>query len=144
MLLLLPCFAFTQPIALLDRAFKKPVTVTKALSTTQLSGRQFPIYTADLDTVIQVTEQLARYIDTGAVRPPDMQMLAAGHSLFAVTTNQAGVYNNYTVFLSTRSGNLGATLELVKHGYGNRKAVQQLRLFLDYLKNNRHIAAAEK
>jgi hypothetical protein len=144
LLLLLPCFARAQSIALVDRAFKVPLTVTDTLTARQLSGKLFPIYTSDLDSVILLTEYLARYIDAGTVYQPEMHIRAVGHSQFAVTTQRMGQYNTYGIFLNTRSGNLGAALEVVKRGNGNKKAAQQLHLFLDYLKNNRHIATAEK
>lgn len=141
LLLLLPCFAHAQTITLVDRAFKAPVTVTPALTARQLSGKLFPIYTTDLDSVILLTEHLVHYIDAAAAHEPTMQLRAAGHSLFSITAQREGSYNTYGIFLSTRAGDLGASLELVKPGYGNKRAVQQLQLFLDYLKNNRHIAA---
>ncbi len=144
LLLLLPCFARAQSIALVDRAFKNPVTVTDTLTARQLSGKLFPIYTTDLDSVIVLTEHLARYIDAKAVHEPDMHFRTVGHSQFAVTTQRTGQYNTYGIFLSTRSGNLGAALEVVNPGNGNKKAAQQLHLFLDYLKNNRHIATSGK
>jgi hypothetical protein len=73
-----------------------------------------------------------------------MQIFKAGHSQFAVTTLRAGSYNTYEIYLSTRSGNLGASLELVKRGDGPKKALQQVQVFLDYLKNNRHHMAWAK
>lgn len=142
--LLVSRFAAAQDIALLDRGLKNPMTVTNQLTQEQLVSGQFPIYTADLDSVIRLTEALARYINTGAVQKACVQVFPVGRSYFAVTTQAGGAYSTYAIILNTLSGVMGATLEVVKQGAGNKKAMRQLQVFLDYLKNNRHIAAIER
>jgi len=137
LLLLLPTIALAQNIALLDRNLKKPVVVTQALAATQLAHNLFPIYTTDLDSVIQLLEDLARRISNKDVPEEMMQVLPVGHSQFAITTEPKGNVAVYTIYLSTRIQNLGASLEVVEPKTGNRRTVQNLLLFLDYLKNNR-------
>jgi len=139
LLLLVPCFARAQDIALVDRELKGPMTVTRNLTLRDLSSKLFPIYRADLDSIIHITESLISFIKNRTTREPNMQLVPVGHSQFAITTERSGEYNSYMVFLNTRSNNLGATLELVSRGDNNRRAVQQLLQFLDYLKNNRHM-----
>lgn len=138
-LLLLPCWVAAQEIALVDRNLKRPMTLTRKLTPSQLMGRVFPIYKADLDSVIKVVESLSKFINTGAVHDANMQLLPVGHSQFAITTRRSGPSNSYIVLLNTRAGNVGASFQLVKQNDNNRKAVHQLLLFVDYLKNNRHI-----
>jgi hypothetical protein len=140
LLLLLPCVALAQDIALLDRDFKNPIAVTQTVTAAQLSNKLFPVYTTDLDTMVRVLENLARTINTGEVHEPAMQLLPVGHSQFTINTERMGSFNTYAIYLSTRTGDLGASLELVKRGEGNRKTLENLFLFLDYLKNNRHFA----
>jgi hypothetical protein len=142
MLLLLPLFCDAQEIALLDRHFKKPVLYTNSLQGDALY-RCFPVYRADLDSVIQVTETLLSSVQAGKPPEPDAVFLPAGHSFFAVRTWKTGAYTNYFVVLSTRSGDKGATLELLSEQDGNKKAAQKLLVFLDYLKNNRHLTTTE-
>lgn len=144
LLLLLPGFAYAQTIALLDRAFKNPVTVTETVTSQQLSGKWFPVYIADFENVIRLTERLVRSINNRTLPSSGTQVLGVGHSRVAITAHGTGVHTTYSIFLSTRSGNIGASLQLVKRDEGNRKAVQELLLFLDYLKNNRHMLESEK
>ena len=139
LLWLLPCWAAAQEIVLLDRNLKRPAALTRKLTPGQLMNRAFPIYKSDLDSVIHITEALSHYINTGVVHQADMQLLPVGHSQFAITTRRSGAFNSYIVYLNTRSGNLGASLKLIGQEDNNRQAVQQLLLFVDYLKNNRHI-----
>jgi hypothetical protein len=73
-----------------------------------------------------------------------MQLLLAGHSQFACTIQGSGENHTFSIVLNTRSGNVGASLDLVEKRDGNRKAVQKIQAFLDYLKNNRHIVATER
>lgn len=136
--------AVAQEIALLDRAFKNPMALTQKLTIEQLGGKQFPVYKADLEAVIRLMENLSRYINTGTVHETATQLLPAGHSNLTVAMQRTGAYCTYTVFVNTRSNDIGASLEVVKSGSGNKKALQQLQAFLDYLKNNRHIITAEK
>jgi hypothetical protein len=139
-LLLLPGIALAQTIALLDRNFKKPIAVTETLTREQLSGKWFPIYVTDLDTVIKVAEALAHAISNGTLPPSNTQLIQAGHSHFAVAAQRTGGYTTCNIALATQSGNMGATLLLVRKEDSNRKAAQLLLLFLDYIKNNRHMA----
>ena len=143
LLLLWPFFAPAQDIALVDRELKRPMLVTQELTPEQLSGKYFPIYTSDLDSVIQMIEGLTGFINTGMVHDNNMQLLPVGHSQFAITILRAGSFNSYMVFLSTRCENLGATLELVKRHDSSRQALHELFLFLDYLKNNRHMVGKQ-
>lgn len=136
---MLPLFGKAQSIALVDRDFKRPMTLTQTLSIAQLAGRHFPIQTADLDSVIEVTATLARQIADRTAPEAEMQVITAGKSRFAITIQKAGNYNTYRVLLSTVSGNLGASLELVNGRDNNYSAVQKLYIFLDYLKNNIHL-----
>lgn len=143
LLYILPVCAYAQSIALLDREFKNPITVTETLTRDQLSGRTFPIYTADLDVVIRLTEKLARSLVSGTQPLSGMELLPAGHSHIAVATQRTGAHTTYSVSLSTRSGDVGTFLQLVKRNQGNKRAVQELLLFLDYLKNNRHMVGSK-
>lgn len=136
---MLPLFGKAQSIALVDRDFKRPMTLTQTLSIAQLAGRHFPIHTADLDSVIEVTATLARQIADRTAPESEMQVITAGKSKFAITIQKAGNYNTYRVLLSTMSDNLGASLELVNDRDNNYSAVQKLYIFLDYLKNNIHL-----
>lgn len=139
-LLLLPGIALAQTIALLDRNFKIPVAVTETLTREQLSGKWFPVYIADLDTMIQLVEALARSVNHRTLPPSYAQVIQAGHSHVAVTTERSGGYTTCSIALATRCGNIGAVLQLVRKEDSNRKAAQLLLAFLDYIKNNRHIA----
>lgn len=136
--LMLPILAGAQSIVLLDRAYKSPITVTETITQGQ-SGKWFPVYIADLDKVIRLTEQLAASINRGTIVSSSLQILPVGHSHFAITMQHAGAYSSYSISLATRSGNVGTFLQLVTQNQGSKKALQELLLFLDYLKNNRHI-----
>jgi len=135
--------AAAQEIALLDRSYRNPLTVTQDLTAGQLMNRCFPVYTTDIDALIAVANTLANDINTGAVQQPEMKRVTVGNSTVAITTQRSGASNTYGVILITVAGNKGATMELVKPGVGNRTAVKQLRIFLDYLKNNKHIIKQE-
>lgn len=137
LLLLLPRVAPAQAIAWLDRNFKNPITVTKTNVAAPLSHNVFPVYTTDLDTIIGLLENLARSLDTGTPKETKTQLLQAGHSLLAVTTEHSGGSGIYTIYLTTRLENKGLSLAIVPHGTNNKKAVQNLLLLLQYLKNNR-------
>ena len=143
-LLIVAKTAVAQEIVLLDRSFRKPIAVTQNVTAAQLQDRKFPIYVTDLDSVIKIIENLANHINTGAVHEGGTQMLAVGHSQFSITTYNKQNYNNYSIHFSTQSGDLGASVKLVKQEDNTRKAVQRLRIFLDYLKNNQHILEQEK
>lgn len=140
LLLLLPCLAPAQEIALLNRNLKSALIVTNELAAKELTTGWFPIVAADLDSVIFVAENLVQSLNKITAPEADIQLLPVGHSQFVVLAQQAGTFINYTIILSTRFGNVGASLEVVTRGSGNRQAAQQLLRFLDYLKNNRHLA----
>jgi hypothetical protein len=135
--------AAAQEIVLVDRDFKRPVSFTRQLTGSQLLSKRFPIYTTDLDSVIAIMEVLSEYLNTGKPHVTTTQVLPVGHSRIMVNTKSAGSGNSYDIFVTTRSEDLGAVMELVKNGAGNKKAMQQVQVFLDYLKNNRHLAAEQ-
>ena len=136
--------AGAQEIVLADRALKKPMTVTDTVTKAQLMGRLFPIYRDDLDALIDTMERFAHYINTPAMHEPNMQIVPIGHSKLSFTTLQSGSYNTYLVSINTLSGELGASMQVVKKGDNNKKGLRRLQSFIEYLKNNRHIIASKK
>jgi hypothetical protein len=141
LLLLWPCVAEAQRVLLLDRNLKAAITQTEAPTREQLSGDWFPIEAADFDSVMLLLEDLVRWTDTSVVLHTDMQLLTAGHSHFAIATQHDNGYNVFGITLSTRLRDVGASMELVKRGTGGRQTVRQLLRYLEYRKNNRHMAA---
>jgi len=143
LLMLLPLFCGAQEIVLLDRRFKEPVLFAGSF-THEALNTNFPVYRADVDAVINITETLLAAIRSGKKPEQGARILQAGHSRLTIHSRNSGVYSTQLVVLTSRSGNKGATLELLTEKDGTKKAAQKLLVFLDYLKNNRSIWAPER
>jgi hypothetical protein len=143
LLMLLPLFCGAQEIILLDRHFKEPIQFTRSFTREALNSN-FPVYRADIDAIIHITETLLAAIRSGNKPEQGARILQAGHSRLTILGRSSGIYSTQLVVLTSRSGNKGATLELLTEKDGTKKAAQKLLVFLDYLKNNRSIWAPER
>lgn len=139
LLLLLPYCMAAQEVILVDRNLKAAMLPMPDGAVQRWAYRWFPVYVADLDSVIQVAESLVRLINESTAQEAVGQLWPAGHTRFAVNVQRTGSSYTYSIFVSTRLGDVGTTLDLVKRQSSSRRAVQQLLQFLDYLKNNRHL-----
>jgi hypothetical protein len=137
LLLLLPGFAKTQEIVLIDRNLKTPVQPVPAQAEQEWVNQWFSIYANDLDSVILIVENLVRLINRRDV--PIERLWTAGHTKFVINTQRNGRIYTYAIFVNTHLEDVGTSLNLVKRGSGERQAIQRLLQFLDYLKNNRHL-----
>jgi hypothetical protein len=138
-LFLLLCIPFAmqaQKIALVDREFKSPIIFMDSVAHAETYQDRFPIYINDMDVVLKTTERLARYINTGRQHDAGEQSFTTGKSRFLAQTEKTGHSNRYRIIINTRTGSMGTSLTLVNQDDGQRKAVQKLNIFVDYLKNN--------
>ncbi len=141
-LMLLPCCAMAQKAILIDRSLRYPVKVTDSVTFDQVTKGLMPIYFKDIDSLLQVIEQLKKYIDTGKPNEEKAQDVKFGNSHCFTTTELQGTANTYRIVVGTRVDKIITSMVLVS-GEQNKRALQQLAIFEDYLKNNRAVVKGD-
>jgi hypothetical protein len=140
-LLSLPFMAYAQSYALLHRQMLHPVSVTNQLESDSIPGHYFPVYTTDLDAMIHVLDQ---YIDSMDQREYTLfeKEVSFGHSRLLI--HKLNKKPGRSITLSTRAKDRGFVLELVHKNDSKRHALQKMKAFLYYLRNNRFLVQEKK
>lgn len=140
----LPVTTIAQDMLLLDRNFRSPVEVVNADTDSNVEGQLFPLYNADLDSIITFTQELITQFDISRNVPSESYIKQFGHSYFIAQASQNGTLTQYYIRLITRSGNTNYAIRLIDKEDGQKRRVQKLKVFLDYLRNNRVLASGHK
>jgi hypothetical protein len=137
-LLLLPCRAFSQKAILIDRGLRYPVSVTDSVTFEQVTKGFMPVYFEDIDSLLEVIDGLRKYIDTGRRNGERVEDIKFGNSHCFTTTIKRGNANKYHIVVGTQVNKVTTSMVLVS-GEMNKRAIQRLTIFSDYLKNNRAV-----
>jgi hypothetical protein len=130
--------ANAQPVAMLDKEWKEPIALAMPLAE-PIDYHFFPVYKADIDSVIILTEWFIELLGQKEEAQTLNQIKNAGASKFIAFTNQKGSLIRFQLNLITRCGQAGYKMELVNLNDGHKQRLQKLRAFLAYLRNNRFL-----
>jgi hypothetical protein len=134
-LFLLPAFANAQKLLLLDRNFQEPISIVDTITMEKATKGGLAIYARDINTILSSMQKLIKYVDDGKMRKEEVFDLKMGNSKCIVKTEKTGSNSNYNIVLNTNTGNFKTAFVLVAHET-NKRAVQRLTMFMDYLQNN--------
>lgn len=132
-----------QQLVLVDRNFQLPLKVTDTITVEQVSKGLMPIYFKDVYTVITSMERLVKYMNAGKMNKEDILDLKMGNSICVVQTEKTGRLNTYNIVLNTMTSKLKTHMVLAA-SEPNKRAVQRLNIFMDYLKNNSPVIAEKQ
>ena len=122
-----------SPIMVIDRDFKKPVRYTNNFTPDLYFQRNFPLYSADLDAMIEATDKAAKKIDHG-IACGTMDTISANRTNIYISTgcNQP---KTISILLVTRIENTQTdySFELVRKESDMRLAQRKLLDFTTYL-----------
>ena len=124
-----------QKLLLLDRHFVEPVTMEDTITIEQAGNGMLPIYFKDINSVLSNMKWLVKYMEAHKLNLEESFDLKMGNSKCIVTTEKTGNSNRYNIVLNTMTSNLKTYIVLVAWE-GNKRAIQRLNIFMDYLKNN--------
>ena len=131
-----------QKLMLLDRHFVEPVTIEDTITPEQAGNGTLPIYLKDINSVISTMEWLVKYMTADKLNKEEFFDLKMGNSKCIVRTEKNGHSNKYNIVLNTMTNSLKTYIVLVAWE-GNKRAIQRLNIFMDYLKNNSSIMLNE-
>lgn len=133
----LPLLTAAQPYALLHRQLLNPVEVTQQLEWSNIAPQYFPVHTTDLDAMIHV---LNRYIDSLDEKQNKFteKEIKIGHSRMLIRPGDKKG-QGWSVLMFTRAKDYGYTFELANKTEGKKRALQKMKAFLYYLRNNRFL-----
>ena len=134
---LLPVAVSAQKAILIDRAFQNPVQVVDKVTMEEVTRGLMPVYIIDIDSILQIVEKLITVISQSNT-VQGMLDLKAGQSRWTTRTEKHGRMKQYNIVLNTNFG-LFETYLVVAANEPDKRALQRLTIFTDYLRNNRAI-----
>ena len=136
LLILLIFFPFSvnaQKMIALDRSLQQPLSIVDGISMDEATKGAVAIYVKDVVTIQASIQLLIKHlVNRDKQESFDLEM---GNSKCVVKIEKHGAVNNYNIVLNTNTGNFKTAFVLVAHE-SEKKAVQRLTMFLDYLRNN--------
>jgi len=131
----LPFFTNAQKLILLDRNFQDPISIVDTITMEEATKGGLAIYARDINAILFSIQKLIKYVDDDKPDKGEIFDLEMGNSKCIVKTEKTGAINNYNIVLNTNTGNFKTAFVLVAHET-NKRAVQRLTMFMDYLRNN--------
>ena len=136
LLALWPAMLVAQPYLLIDRGLKQPAEVVQELEPQKIWAQYFPVRSADVDSLIVITEQLIMQLDQfkpGPLAPATV----AGQTSIVLRKSTKMYEQTFLLRVLSRFGNVGFALDLLPQTESPRKNLHRLRQFLLYLRHNR-------
>jgi len=131
-----PVFGIAQKLVLIDRNFYHPVRIADSISMEQASNGLLPVYHKDLEAVSQQMQWLIKHmISPAGTSVEESFVLKMGRSNCVVTTEKNRRTDKYTIVLNTEVDNMKTSIVLAS-GEPNKRALQRVTIFMDYLRNN--------
>ena len=131
-----PVFAMAQKVVLIDRNFYHSVTTADSISMEQVSSGLLPVYYKDLQAVSQQMQWLIKHlISPATINMDESFVLKMGSSSCIVTIENNRRVDRYTIVLNSEI-NYVKTSVVLASGEPNRRALQRVAIFVDYLRNN--------
>ena len=137
LLIFLPFGGKTQKAILMDRALFAPVQVVDSVTLDEVTGGLMPVYVKDIDSILKVLEWLMTYVNEGKAEKGLLD-LKAGQSRWTARMKKNGIKSQYNIVLNTRFGLFETYLVIASNEF-NKRALQRLTIFADYLKNNQAV-----
>ena len=135
LLFFIPLLSTAQKIAVIDRNFYEPITMMDVLTTEIATKGALIVYQIDIALVIKGLEDLRKEISFGKKLPDDFRNMKFGNTSCIVITEKAGKNYRHNIILNTNSQNIKTSI-LIAHNEPNKRALQRLNIFIDYLKHN--------
>ena len=131
-----PVFGIAQKLVLIDRNFYHPAIIADFITMEQAANGLLPVYHKDLQAVSQQMQWLVKHmISPAATTMEESFVLKMGSSNCVVTTEKNRRIDKYTIVLNTEMANMKTSI-VVASGEPNKRALQRVTIFMDYLRNN--------
>ena len=130
-----PFICKAQKLLLIDRNFYHPAGMADSISMEQASKGLLPVYQKDLHTISQGMQWLIKHITTGGIDGEKSFTLKMGNTNCIVTAENNRRVDKYSIVLNTETNNLKTSMVLAS-GEPNKRAMQRVAIFMDYLRNN--------
>ena len=132
----LPFFCKAQKLILIDRNFYQPIGLADSISMEQVSQGLLPVYYKDLQAVNQQMQWLIKQmISPAGIDMEEPIILKMGSSNCIVSAEKNRRIDKYTIILNTEMNNIKTSIILAS-GEPNKRALQRLTIFMDYIRNN--------
>ena len=132
-LIFFPFSVNAQKMIALDRSLQQPLSIVDGISMDEATKGAVAIYVKDVVTIQASIQLLIKHlVNRDKQESFDLEM---GKSKCVVKIEKHGAVNNYNIVLNTSTGDFKTAFVLVAHE-SEKKAVQRLAIFLDYLRNN--------
>ena len=132
-LIFFPFSVNAQKMIALDRSLQQPLSIVDGISMDEATKGAVAIYVKDVVTIQASIQLLIKHlVNRDKQESFDLEM---GKSKCVVKIEKHGAVNNYNIVLNTNTGDFKTAFVLVAHE-SEKKAVQRLTMFLDYLRNN--------
>jgi hypothetical protein len=132
LLAIFPLFVNAQKMMVLDRSLQQPISLVDVISMDEATKGAIAIYAKDMKTIQTSIQALIKHIvNRDKQESFDLEM---GNSKCVVKIDKHGTVN-YNIVLNTNTGDFKTAFVLVAHE-SEKRAVQRLTMFLDYLRNN--------
>ena len=132
LLIFFPFSVNAQKMIVLDRSLQQPLSIVDGISMDEATKGAIAIYAKDMKTIQTSIQALIKHIvNRDKQESFDLEM---GNSKCVVKIDKHGTVN-YNIVLNTNTGDFKTAFVLVAHE-SEKRAVQRLTMFLDYLRNN--------
>ena len=130
-----PFFSKAQKVILIDRNFYHPVSIPDSFSMEQASTGVLAVYHKDLQALSEGMQWLIKHMTKPAIDMEESFVLKMGNSNCIVTTEKNSHTNKRSIVLNTEANNIKTSIVLAA-GESNKRALQRVTVFVDYLRNN--------
>jgi hypothetical protein len=135
LLFFIPVFSTAQKIAVIDRNFYEPITMMDVLTTEVATKGGVIVYQKDIALVIEGLELLVRKLSYGTKLPENLKEMKFGNTRCIVIAKKSGNKYSHNITLNTSAQNIKTSI-LLADDEPNKRALQRLNIFIDYLKHN--------
>lgn len=133
---LFPFFTVSaQKLVLLDRNFHRPLSIVDSITIQEAAKGAVAVYVKDINSIFASIQKLIKYVGDRKVDEEEVFGVDAGHTTCVVKTTKTSGTNYYHIVLNTDTENFKTAFTLVSNKT-NKRAVQRLTMFMDYLRNN--------
>jgi hypothetical protein len=130
----IPLFSSAQKLALIDRNFYEPITMVDTMTSAAATEGGLAVYQKDIPMVIERLEQLTKDLGSNRLAPQTHNITLGNSSCIVITEKKGNQYIHHIMF-NTTSENIKTSILLVDRE-ANKRTLQRLTIFIDYLKNN--------
>jgi hypothetical protein len=122
-----------DPMLVIDKDLKKPVTMTNTFTSEQYLQRTFPVYAHDVSTVVDATDKAVKWIDREQTCNSATKITAAHTSFLINITCEEFKKISVTLITQMDESNTSYSFPLIRNEEDLRKAQRRLLDFATYL-----------